>query len=405
MIRIVLLTVLILSVPAVYAQGELVADYRLDDCLFTDDVRGNDAFFFGGNACVCGVRANGIRFAGQNTFAEFPDAISALLNQEFSISFYVQFEPGSAAPVDLFYYGDGCRGDSLFSVRYLPNINQLRVQLSDSPTNGAQVTGVLSSRTCWQYIVITKLRSILRLYVNGELVDQNSATSDLRINLFRPANMTLSASPCQRITNGPDAPFRGKIDELRFYNYRLDDREIQGFNFKPDQIITPDTTIFLGDALVLETGGTCSDMFSWTPTTDMINANTTMPIVTPLVSTTYEFRTQNDGCQVRDQVRVNVVRREDLTCRDLLLPNVFSPNEDRINDDFGISNLFLVESLQSFEIFDKWGGRVFFTDVISGRWDGFINNSPSPPGAYVYKVTYTCQGSEYVKSGIVNLLR
>ncbi len=389
----------------VLSQGILVAEYTMNDCMLGDERSGLDAFFFGGNACVCGVRSNGMQFDGLSNFAEFPDGISRVLEGDFSLSFYVQFDPANNNVVDLFYYGNNCGSDSLFSVRYVPLIQEFRVNLSDSPNNTVQVSGRASALTCWQYVVITKSRSILRLYINGDLVDQQSAISDIRLDFFQPANLTIANSPCQRIGFNPENPFRGNLDEILIFNYPLNDREVRGANYKPNQIITPDTTIFLGDAVLIETGGTCTDQFSWSPQTDMINANTTSPIVNPSVSTTYEFSTNNEGCLETSQVRVNVVSRDEITCEDLLLPNAFTPNNDFVNDDFGISNLFLVENLRSFEIFDKWGGRVFYTENLSGRWDGFFNNSIVSSGAYVYKVSYSCQNEDFVKSGVVNVIR
>jgi gliding motility-associated-like protein len=236
-------------------------------------------------------------------------------------------------------------------------------------------------------------------------MDQGSATSDVSINLFTKENLTISNSPCQRVAINPDLPFKGKIDELRFYNYALSEREVVESDYYPDQIITRDTTIFIGESIQLMTGGTCAGLFSWSPSEGLSDTNVLSPIATPVQSTVYTFTTDDGTCAVTDQVRVSVFSREEITCDDLLLPSAFTPNEDRINDFYNISNIFLIQELKSFEIFNKWGGRVFYTEQLNSAWDGKFNSEAVQPGAYVYKVSYICQDQSFVKSGVVNVIR
>ena len=108
-----------------------------------------------------------------------------------------------------------------------------------------------------------------------------------------------------------------------------------------------------------------------------------------------------------DDVIINVVDRDIVSCSDLLLPNTFTPNGDGINDNFGISNPFLIEQLISFEIFDKWGGRLFQTNDITGTWDGRRLDSGVEVGnsSYVYRVSYICEGNNELITGVVNVLR
>ncbi len=90
----------------------------------------------------------------------------------------------------------------------------------------------------------------------------------------------------------------------------------------------------------------------------------------------------------------------------LLIPNVFTPNGDGINDVFlvvgyGMEYLELV-------IYDRWGLEMHSargTEQVT--WDGTRNGSPVPEGTYVYVVRYKLidkPETEY-RSGAVTVLR
>lgn len=66
-----------------------------------------------------------------------------------------------------------------------------------------------------------------------------------------------------------------------------------------------DTLVCKNDPLQLQAIGT--GVFSWTPLTNIINANTATPIVTPPVDTWYYVDMDDNGCLNRDSVHVRVV--------------------------------------------------------------------------------------------------
>lgn len=92
----------------------------------------------------------------------------------------------------------------------------------------------------------------------------------------------------------------------------------------------------------------------------------------------------------------------------LLMPNVFTPNGDGVNDFFyGVGYFDAIRDFR-LEIWDRWGSRVFATDNPEEGWDGTYQESgqPVPTGVYLYKVTYrTTRGKVRHKKGYVTLLR
>ena len=66
-----------------------------------------------------------------------------------------------------------------------------------------------------------------------------------------------------------------------------------------------DTLICRNDAVQLNAAGT--GVFNWTPLTNIVNANTSTPTVTPPSTTWYYVNLTDNGCVNRDSVRVRVV--------------------------------------------------------------------------------------------------
>lgn len=386
-----------------FAQVRLVSDYPMDDCSLTDVISGLDGTYVGADPCTCGAISNGLNFDGPDSEASLDRGINDILSENWTITFYVLPENTGDEVVDLFFLGNSCGRDSLFSVKYFSSSGRFRARLSDSPNNEAEVDGVSDPNTCWQYVAIVKSGPTLAMFINGEFTEQNSATSNLSLNV--ESSLQISNSPCQFSAINPDSPFRGSIDELRFYDGPLTQSEIQSQNLRPDQILTNDTTIFVGGSVLLRHGGTCSDDFSWNPTSTLSDPFRLDPVASPTETTTYELDINLPGCQIQDEVTIRVIDPEEITCDDLHLPNAFTPNGDRVNDSYGISNPFLIEELGKFEIFNRWGGRVYITFRAGDMWDGMYQGEMAAASSYVYFVQYTCNGEEFQKTGTLNLIR
>lgn len=95
----------------------------------------------------------------------------------------------------------------------------------------------------------------------------------------------------------------------------------------------------------------------------------------------------NNDCAVNAEALLKV-NREDL----FYVPNAFSPNGDTLNEEFRVYPGPAVTRILSFEVFDRWGGRVFqrkdyAPEDTLGNWDGLLANGRDPSvGVYVYQV-------------------
>ncbi len=73
----------------------------------------------------------------------------------------------------------------------------------------------------------------------------------------------------------------------------------------------------------------------------------------------------------------------------LFVPNAFSPNGDKVNDKFGAVVLGHRIGSLSMDIYDRWGKRVFSTDVEGEWWDGTMpDGSPAKPDVYAVYIRY-----------------
>lgn len=85
---------------------------------------------------------------------------------------------------------------------------------------------------------------------------------------------------------------------------------------------------------------------------------------------------------------------------DLLVPNVFTPNGDGINDAFavrytGSEDFYL-------EVFDRWGRKFFAAEAADENWPGLdANGNSAPEGVYFYSL----QIGESSYQGNVSLFR
>lgn len=84
----------------------------------------------------------------------------------------------------------------------------------------------------------------------------------------------------------------------------------------------------------------------------------------------------------------------------IYVPTAFSPNDDNINDRLVIyGDLRQVEELQFFEIYNRWGTRVYQRNAFQPNeegigWDGHFGGKKMDPGVYLYRLSYRLTNGE-----------
>lgn len=405
--HIVLLLALVVG-GSLFAQttSGLLAYYPFDGDL--TDVTGNSAntgISVNPPSYFCGVDDTALSFNGGDDQVNLVGPLVEEFNvEDFSVSFYFKSTGSSGTQYLLSKRRTDCAGDFAFFIRYRPSTRTVNAVLTETPNKSISLTQQLDADKCWQHVALVRDDNRIKLYINGLLAQEDRTVG--RINIENDGDLILGNSECLG-TN--EAPFQGLIDDLRFYNRTLRAEEVAGLYFRPDMIETPDTLIFLGSSLDIRLSSPCGTGFSWSPVEGLSDPATAEPTITPSSpgATTYTVRISDDvsSCIAMDSVRINVVDPNELDCNTVYLPNAFTPNGDNLNDTYGISNPYALQELVSFEIFDRWGGRVFFTNDPFERWNGSFKGTPVNSGVMLYKVVFVCNGEEKVTTGSVTIMR
>jgi gliding motility-associated-like protein len=91
----------------------------------------------------------------------------------------------------------------------------------------------------------------------------------------------------------------------------------------------------------------------------------------------------------------------DFDCLTSNFPNVFTPNNDGINDYFIYDIGDLTEL--NFKIFNRWGQCLYSANEIN--WDGNFNSGECAEGVYYYLIEIEINNIKYHHSGTINLIR
>lgn len=120
-----------------------------------------------------------------------------------------------------------------------------------------------------------------------------------------------------------------------------------------------------------------------------------------LGANSYILRWMLEGCEFQETIQL-VARN----CNpNIYLPNIFSPNQDGVNDRVypqGIN--FVTIELQ---VFDRWGGLVHTASGLESYWDGTRQGKPVSNGTYLVVLRYRNinSGKEGIMTQDVTLLR
>ena len=145
----------------------------------------------------------------------------------------------------------------------------------------------------------------------------------------------------------------------------------------------------------------------WSPLTDISCTDCANPTVNPIETTTYSVTVTDDiGCSAEDEIIVNV-----FIPKRVFLPNIFTPNNDGINDVWFIGANEFVDIIENVEIYDRWGEQVFQKSNIlpndpAEGWDGKLKGTRLHNGVYTYIATLVFRdGIERTYKGTITIIQ
>ncbi len=180
-------------------------------------------------------------------------------------------------------------------------------------------------------------------------------------------------------------------------------------NFNIKIVADPDSIIDLGepvmlDAVIQPSQNETGFVFSWLennlkPVGDTREISATPITKDSMITYTVTVVSPNGCTQVASitlpirQPKVNY-------------PNAFTPNGDGKNDVFALAVLVGKVTVESLEIYNRWGQKVYESTDQQAQWDGRANGEEAASDVYVYKIRWRKgDGSLTIKTGEVTLLR
>lgn len=146
--------------------------------------------------------------------------------------------------------------------------------------------------------------------------------------------------------------------------------------------------------------------YSWEPTTGLSCFNCPNPSITPdssmvLTATVINLST---GCETNVDIFINQLT----SCPEELVgvPNVFSPNQDGVNDEVELFS-FAIQEIEVMRIYSRWGELMFESNEMNMKWDGTYKGKMMDPGIYVYYLEAVCPIDDSIlrKKGDILLMR
>jgi len=178
------------------------------------------------------------------------------------------------------------------------------------------------------------------------------------------------------------------------------------FQFKTPAITAgPDTSINLGQQVRIHvTGG---PGYLWTPSSTLTNPNTLNPLADPTSTTTYTVLvTDANKCQQEDSVTITVLVPLNCDTLSIFVPTAFSPNGDGKNDILYVKGVQTCLSQLLFQVYDRWGEKVFETTNLTQGWDGSFHGKRMDSAVFVFYLNASLStGQKITRKGNITLLK
>lgn len=400
MIKYILISIAFCACSIAFGQ-QPIASFSMDcnleeDNALYDDI---DTPFFPG--CDCGIEMESFRLSDDSDLT-LDTAISEIFDGDFAFSFYFKSESNINVQ-ELLSAGDNCSSDSTMRIYFLNDTDEILFDISQSIQRTISVRAEVDPNKCWQHVIVSRSANTYFIYINGVLKTTVTSGNDIQIGSSNP--IQIGFGPCVGIISNE---YEGLIDELQIYDEHIQAFRAEEIYIINDEITTNDTTIFENDFVNVNSKAICGNSVVWSPIAGIDDPTADSIEIEGIETTTYVATFVNSTgqqCTSTDTFNLTVISPDDVQCDDVVLPNVFTPNGDGLNETFRILNPFIIEELRSFQIFDRWGDIVFQTTSKNEEWDGNFKGQPVTSSMLLYKIVYICDGEENVKTGNVSILR
>jgi gliding motility-associated-like protein len=179
-------------------------------------------------------------------------------------------------------------------------------------------------------------------------------------------------------------------------------------NFTPSPILpVPDKSEYLiciGDKVELKTISDANYKYQWIKGTTILGGSNYAYDANSVGDYSVKVIDNRNNCDAISQiyaVKLKVSCGGTVTVNPatkLLIPNIFTPNADGLNDVWQMGNLDKVGDCMVY-VYNRWGELVFFTSKYQQDWNGTKDGRALPYGDYAYRIitdNFVYQGSVLV---------
>jgi gliding motility-associated-like protein len=141
----------------------------------------------------------------------------------------------------------------------------------------------------------------------------------------------------------------------------------------PDKVVLEGGEVTLTPVLITDYPVT----YTWSPSAGLNDSSIAQAKASPTMDMLYRLRIESEfGCGSTDEVMVKLLKMP-------VIPNIFSPNGDGINDRWEIPHLETYPG-SVIQLFNRYGQLVHRIVNYSIPWDGKISGRDAPVGTYYY---------------------
>ncbi|MEL6388993.1 MAG: gliding motility-associated C-terminal domain-containing protein [Bacteroidota bacterium] len=276
--------------------------------------------------------------------------------------------------------------------------NSLPFDPSQQATPGLYVLELMASSTGCDSIVRIELDTVPRQVLSAEYVPIDPFCFGTASGSIAGTNVSGGVTPYRIVANG-----QAFDDLVAFglgggtYTVRVEDRfrcftEEEVILVEPTEFnidLGPDLDLILGDVVNVEVNATDQIRSTfWSEGLSEFDGETAIQVLPTQPGQIGVTATNLRGCPDSDTISITLS-----TEVDIYVPNAFSPNGDRINDEYFISSYGRsLGSIEQFIIYDRWGKEIWgFDDVqadpfaLTNAWDGTDRSGDLvSPGVYAF---------------------
>ncbi|HOK37747.1 MAG TPA: HYR domain-containing protein [Bacteroidales bacterium] len=262
---------------------------------------------------------------------------------------------------------------------------------------------VKDAKGCYSAIIEVPVLSLNTLNASVEIISSNSCygVADAEIMI----NVEGGVMPYIFIINGEEIHYSEIISNIHAGNHVIEIRDSNGCPAKTEVTIESSEEIRIdlisktdadctgnanGAAQLDVHGGAGNFFYNWT------NGATTPNVNNLAVGVHTVTVTDLKGCTVTYDINIET----DFIGEEIVINNVFTPNNDGLNDYFTIKNIELYPE-NELVILNRWGNEVFTKTSYDNTWDG----SNLTEGTYFYILKVKMCNEEEIIKGYITILR